>query len=699
LEQYENENGVVQSDMFSSCTHAELKVRKFRGTDDKTSVASLLSDVVMANNAPEMCHVQAQYELGLLALNKARDRGELFTLWQDFFVTSGKTDNSEFPPLQYTFEARKHFQSALNHAGPSATKLTKDILRCLALTTGPEDTDASSFYVNSSIGGSSRAAVLDIFSNQTESNCSTGLQDNIQSLFQMFDDERIDCKERIGSFRNLLNDSVSLLPDGWNLSSLAICPTGEILVSTIRKESTEEGHSTIRTSNVCIMRCNQNRDAHSDLLIPLDQIIDRSQKQLHGMTEEAQTEQYNEESVRRKWWSERHKINDDLRSLLKYAEAEYFGHDLMQDALLPNHTGQQFSSSNDDESSSECSDFGPARLASRFEQVEQEPDTTSLKKLTVAVLKERLTSLGVSTAVFQKMRKAELVELLASEMEKNSEDSIMDDAQETSYDIRHQSLGGSCTILVLDEHLQRFPFESMDMFTSKAVTRVPTLPVIFATLMERKSLDVDPTMISYVLDPESNLSETASTLGPALTSLASSRGWEWDGVIGEMPTPDFMTNILTRDLGMFLYCGHGGGEKFFSRNNVEEVMVSRDDGARGCRPPVVLMGCSSGKLQSVNCPKDNASGQVYSIHYEPEGIALSYLIAGAPCVVGNLWDVTDRDIDRYCLTLMEDFIKEGESMAKCVADARRACKLRYIVGSAPVCYGVPVKCSLTTNSE
>jgi separase len=128
-------------------------------------------------------------------------------------------------------------------------------------------------------------------------------------------------------------------------------------------------------------------------------------------------------------------------------------------------------------------------------------------------------------------------------------------------------------------------------------------------------------------------------------------------------------------------------------------MVSRDDGARGCRPPVVLMGCSSGKLQSVNCPKDNASGQVYSIHYEPEGIALSYLIAGAPCVVGNLWDVTDRDIDRYCLTLMEDFIKEGESMAKCVADARRACKLRYIVGSAPVCYGVPVKCSLTTNSE
>ena len=93
-------------------------------------------------------------------------------------------------------------------------------------------------------------------------------------------------------------------------------------------------------------------------------------------------------------------------------------------------------------------------------------------------------------------------------------------------------------------------------------------------------------------------------------------------------------------------------------------------------------------------PKENPSSQAHPIYYEPEGIALSYLVAGAPCVVGNLWDVTDRDIDRYCLTLIEDFVKgQGDSLAKCVAEARRACKLRYIVGSAPVCYGVPIKCS------
>uniref|UniRef100_A0A7S2PLY0 separase n=2 Tax=Skeletonema marinoi TaxID=267567 RepID=A0A7S2PLY0_9STRA len=260
--------------------------------------------------------------------------------------------------------------------------------------------------------------------------------------------------------------------------------------------------------------------------------------------------------------------------------------------------------------------------------------------------------------------------------------------------IEQQSLAEHCTILILDEHLQRFPFESMDMFAGKAVTRVPSLPFVFATLMERESLTVEPDSISYVLDPESNLSETASNLGPALNNLASSRGWEWNGVIGEMPTPEFMTEILQREHGMFLYCGHGGGEKFFSRSQVEAIMTSRNDGVRGCRPPVVLMGCSSGKLQSVNCPKENSTSQRYPIYYEPEGIALSYLIAGSPCVVGNLWDVTDRDIDRYCLTLMEDFVKgQGDSLAKCVAEARRACKLRYIVGSAPICYGVPLTCS------
>jgi separase len=127
--------------------------------------------------------------------------------------------------------------------------------------------------------------------------------------------------------------------------------------------------------------------------------------------------------------------------------------------------------------------------------------------------------------------------------------------------------------------------------------------------------------------------------------MALNNGWDWEGVIGEMPSTEFMSGAIARENGLYLYCGHGGGEKSFSRSQVEEFMTS-DDGVRGCRTPVVLMGCSSGRLQSVNMPKEYSTEHEIIMHYEPEGIALSYLYAGAPCVVGNLWDVTDRDIDR-----------------------------------------------------
>jgi separase len=70
-----------------------------------------------------------------------------------------------------------------------------------------------------------------------------------------------------------------------------------------------------------------------------------------------------------------------------------------------------------------------------------------------------------------------------------------------------------------------------------------------------------------------------------------------------------------------------------------------DSGVRACKSAVILMGCSSGRLVSVN-RKQSQSLEPMPMHYEPEGIALSYLCAGAPCVVGNLWDVTDHDIDR-----------------------------------------------------
>jgi separase len=75
----------------------------------------------------------------------------------------------------------------------------------------------------------------------------------------------------------------------------------------------------------------------------------------------------------------------------------------------------------------------------------------------------------------------------------------------------------------------------------------------------------------------------------------------------------------------------------------------------------------------------------------------------SPTVVGNLWEVTDKDIDQFAMRMLEDWgllkeavevdgddaVEMGPSIATCVAEAREECTLKYLNGAAPVVYGVP----------
>lgn len=65
----------------------------------------------------------------------------------------------------------------------------------------------------------------------------------------------------------------------------------------------------------------------------------------------------------------------------------------------------------------------------------------------------------------------------------------------------------------------------------------------------------------------------------------------------------------------------------------------------------------------------------------------------SPCVVGNLWDVTDKDIDRLTEALLNSLLKPGEDkcLATLLAQCRSVCRLPYLIGCAPVVYGLPVK--------
>jgi len=120
----------------------------------------------------------------------------------------------------------------------------------------------------------------------------------------------------------------------------------------------------------------------------------------------------------------------------------------------------------------------------------------------------------------------------------------------------------------------------------------------------------------------------------------------------------------------------------------------------------ILMGCSSGRLKRVG-------------PLEPRGMALNYLMAGCPLAIGCLWDVSDRDIDRFADALLrcggvyrnsppraapdaKDVRAHGvaalmddevcATLPLGVARARATVRMRFLIGAAPVCYGLPVSC-------
>lgn len=67
--------------------------------------------------------------------------------------------------------------------------------------------------------------------------------------------------------------------------------------------------------------------------------------------------------------------------------------------------------------------------------------------------------------------------------------------------------------------------------------------------------------------------------------------------------------------------------------------------------------------------------------------------------MANLWDVTDRDIDRLSKAVLSDYGLGEEhaptagsqptNVCLALAAARDECKLKYLTGAAPVVYGLP----------
>ncbi|XP_061583549.1 separin [Cololabis saira] len=227
-------------------------------------------------------------------------------------------------------------------------------------------------------------------------------------------------------------------------------------------------------------------------------------------------------------------------------------------------------------------------------------------------------------------------------------------------------------VLILDKYLQKLPWESMSFLKPCSVSRMPSLHSLLGLHVQREmdsqsilTRGVNAKKVFYVLDPDGNLTNARDRFKDWFCSQP-----DWEGVCGVAPDAGKLKEaVATKDL--YIYVGHGAGAKFLNSQSVLKQQM---------KAASLLFGCSSAAL-------------VVRGSQEGEGILLNYLIAGCPFILGNLWDVTDRDIDRFTKALLESWFSAGSGapLLEHMSSSREATNLKYLIGAAPVVYGLPIQ--------
>lgn len=256
---------------------------------------------------------------------------------------------------------------------------------------------------------------------------------------------------------------------------------------------------------------------------------------------------------------------------------------------------------------------------------------------------------------------------------------------------RRKSVEDEHIFLILDKRLQGIPWESIPVLRGRSVSRIPSLTFLIdrqhlATLSnksakQKSSVDritVDPSKVFYLLNPEGDLKRTEESFTPWLKGMNKVG---WSGIIGRRPADIELRDALTRR-DLFIYFGHGGAEQYIRGGQLRSLLRCAS---------TMLWGCSSGAMDEAG-------------DFDRSGTPYNYLLGGCPSLVVNLWDVTDKDIDKFAQSVFNKMKldpetvkarKQGKnsvdsvSVVRAVAESRDVCKLKYLTGAAPIVYGIP----------
>ncbi|RMZ90475.1 hypothetical protein DV736_g2292, partial [Chaetothyriales sp. CBS 134916] len=268
------------------------------------------------------------------------------------------------------------------------------------------------------------------------------------------------------------------------------------------------------------------------------------------------------------------------------------------------------------------------------------------------------------------------------------------DALKTYHHAAEASADGQTvhTILILDKELHSFPWESLPCLRGQAVYRMPSLGTVKERLDELRrqspeggAITVQRNSGAYILNPSHDLTSTQDTYAGTLEQQLSS----FVAIVNRAPTEEeFKANLNNHDI--LLYFGHGSGGQYIRGRTIRGLRTEGNKCAVSW-----LMGCSSAKMTTCGI-------------YEPYGMPWHYINGGAHAVVGTLWDVTDREIDRFAMKALTEWglleetdetkrvTERGRGKGKrrvgpsAVAIARETCFLKYLSGASPVVYGIPV---------
>lgn len=376
------------------------------------------------------------------------------------------------------------------------------------------------------------------------------------------------------------------------------------------------------------------------------------------------------------WWEKRFKLDERLKGYLKDIESEILG--IFRCLLVPRFRNKQSNKLVD----TLCSALVPAindylkrKTKGEYEATCYIKDHRRSPKMCLFRQLLQLIIIGLHTkehSVGDKEMTAALRYILGVNGEyilKKCMDTVKQQtvAGHSKYGSKLNLKEFEPLILCIGDSLNHLPWESVPVLAHclPAICRIPCLEFAALRVMEfgkysnAKRLQLDQ---YHIINPKGDLKKTESRFARLLDE-------DWDGIKGQIPTADQFRDGLEQN-DVFLYVGHNGGEEFMKCTKLETLSV---------KAVVFLMGCSSGLLKKKG-------------RYQSNGIANYYMTASCPIMVANLWDVTDKDIDHFSSNMLRKCVLKRNAMIdipRAVAASRSVCKLKYLNGAAPICYGIP----------